>query len=133
MSAAPPFVVHFLSPLSTSPSSLTSQRAESPPASLPAPRSESPNAHSRRPEAMSGRYFRFCSSVPASSSGNEPSAFTANRTPTPPHARESSSTTRQRSSTPPPPPPYSFGTQQPIRPAAQSCSLISHGYSCTRS
>src|SRR5688572_27789077 len=122
MSAAPPLVVHFLSPLITSVSGPTSQVVERPPASLPAPRSESPNAHRRLPLAMSGRYLRFCSSVPASSSGNEPSALTAKSTPTPGHARESSSTTRHRSSTPPPPPPYSLGIHTPMRPEAHSAS-----------
>src|SRR5687767_3728882 len=133
MSAAPPFVVHFLSPFSTSSLSPTLQVALSPLASLPAPRSLRPNAHRRRPAAMSGRYLRFCSSVPASSSGKDPSAFTAKSTPTPPQARDSSSTTRHRSSTPPPPPPYSLGIHTPMSPEVHRSSLISQGYSWTRS
>ena len=41
-----------------------------------------------RPEAISGRYLRFCASVPERMIGNEPSALTAYMTPMPPHARD---------------------------------------------
>ncbi len=129
---APP-VFHFFSPLSTYTSPSRSARVFIDPASDPASFSDSPKAISFSPAAIPGSQRSFCSSVPPTRIGNEPSALTAKPTPIPPQARENSSTTMQRSSTPPPIPPYSSGIQTPDSPASRIAFCTSQGYSCASS
>ncbi len=135
MSATPPLVVHFFSPsrIQSSPSFVAT--VFMPPASEPAVFSERQNAMSRLPAAMSGRYFCFCSSVPPSRIGKDPSALTAKPTPMAPQAREISSTTRQRFRTgvSPAEPPYSSGIQTFRRPASAMALVTAQGYSCLAS
>src|SRR5688572_5701769 len=86
------------------------------------------------PAASFGSHFFFCASVPPRMIGNDPSALTAKRTPTPPHVRASSSTVMQRFRIrSPPAPPYSSGIQTLKIPAFASAFWISHGYSWSRS
>jgi hypothetical protein len=84
------------------------------PASDPDGFSDSPKATRSSPEAIPGRYFCFCSSVPPRTIGKEPRAFTEYTTPNPPHALDICSTTRHISRTPVPWPPYSSGIQIPM-------------------
>jgi hypothetical protein len=62
--ASPPFVIHCLVPFSTY--SLPSSFAVvwTPPASLPAFASVRPKAARSCPDAIAGRYFFFCASLP---------------------------------------------------------------------
>src|SRR5688572_23715003 len=103
-------------------------------ASDPEPFSLRQYAMSVSPAASLGSHLRFCSSVPPRMIGNEPSALTAKRTPTPPHARASSSTVMQRLRIrSPPAPPYSCGIHTLKMPALASSFWTSHGYSWARS
>ena len=123
--AREPLVVHFFSPCSSQPPSFLVPITERPPASEPANFSESANAHEDSPFATLGRYFLFCSSVPPTMIGMEPSALTAKATPNDGSAFENSSTINARARMPSSVPPYSFGIQTPSMPASQAAANAS--------
>ena len=127
--ATPPFVIKCLVPLRIyeSPSFFAVVFVAS--ASEPASGSVKPNAARLSPRAIGGRYFFFCSSLPAMTMGNDPSAVPASASEIPPQARESSSVTNTKSITPPPIPSYSSSSQTLKKSISASIFTISHGNS----
>ena len=75
------------------------------------------------------RYFFFCSSVPATSSGVAPSEFAAIDVLMPEQPNETSSWTRQLSRQLPPSPPYASGISMFISPVSHAFFRISRGNS----
>jgi hypothetical protein len=79
------------------------------------------------PAASRGRYFFFCSSVPASRIGRPPSGCAPKFVVVPAHAQPSSSATRESARHPMAVPPYASGTQMPNRPDSTSARIDSVG------
>ncbi len=133
-SASLPFVMKHLDPLRTHSSPSRTAFVCCPCASVPAPGSVRPKAPSFFPDARSGTYFCFCSSVPNVSIGSTQSDVCADTiTPVVPQTLESSSThiTYVRMSQPCPP--YSFGTGMPRKPYFAILSTVSLGNLCCSS
>src|SRR6185295_18470017 len=81
------------------------------------------------PSVSRDRYFRFCSSLPATSSGVAPSEFAVIDVLIPEQPNETSSCTRQLSKQLPPRPPYSAGISMFISPVSHAFLRISRGNS----
>ena len=79
------------------------------------------------PAASRGRYFFFCSSLPASTIGSPPSGWAPKFVVVPAHAQPSSSATSASARQPMFVPPYSSGTQMPKSPASTSARIDSVG------
>jgi len=79
------------------------------------------------PVASRGRYFFFCSSVPARRMGSPPSGWAPKFVVVPAQAHPSSSATRESARQPMFVPPYSSGTQMPKRPDSTSARIDSVG------
>ena len=119
--------VQIFCPLMRQPSGTRSERVRMRAVSEPATGSVTPNACSRRsPEAIAGRYLRFCSSVPCRSRVPMMYIWAWHADGLPPDAAISSSTTQAPRSGRPPPP-YSSGMRAPSQPCRVSSSTNSAG------
>ena len=97
-------------------------------ASVPAPGSVRPKAPIFLPEARSGTYFFFCSSVPNVIIGSIQSDVWADTiTPVVPQTFDNSSTHITYVSGSQPCPPYSFGTGMPMNPYFPILATVSAG------
>src|SRR5271165_2606729 len=124
--------IQHLTPFSTQPPSRSGSgvaRVAIPITSLPAPDSERPKPDRKVPSAIPGRYFCFCSSDPAISSGPVGRRVSSNMSE---HVLEyfaTSSTATVSPRMPAPEPPYSGGMHSPRSPASRNASNTSCGYS----
>ena len=132
-SATEPWLMNRFDPVRTysSPSRTAVVRIAA--ASEPASASVRANAMSHSPDASRGTQRACCSSVPASSSGSDPSSWTARISPDVAHARLICSIARQivRRSTPSPP--WASGNGRPRMSWEASSAWTSRGNSPVRS
>ncbi len=98
--------------------------------SEPEPDSVSAYAGNHSPLANFGRYFAFCSSVPASLSPSEPSSCTARMSADVPQTFPTSSIAMSERSAPVPSPPYCSSKKRPKMSFSRKSSTTSHGNSC---
>ena len=127
--AIPPLVIKRFEPLRIYLSPLRTAVVRIAAASEPEPASVSANAAIHSPLAREGKYLRFCSSLPASSIGIEPSCCTANNKPVVAQWRDNSSIAITIASSLEPRPPYSSGKGIARISCWASSSFISQGNS----
>ena len=125
-------MIHFLLPLRTQPSPERSTFVRSAAASDPA--SDSDKQYEKpSPLAKRGSQRFFCSSLPPSSKGTEPSLFTAGMSDEDPHTRATSSIMITAASASAPSPPNSVGTCAAYKPFFTSAAFASLGKRCSSS
>ena len=125
--ACPAFEMNIFEPLITYSSPWRSAVVWMPETSEPAFGSVSANEQRSGSSSSGGSHFCFCSSVPASRTGADPSAFATSETAIPEQPHESSSPIRIPSKLERPGPPSSCGMWTFMRPSSCAFAITSAG------